>query len=428
MKRVLIISPHFPPINAADIHRVRHSLPYFKEFGWDPVVMAVDPNRVEGFRDELLLDTVPSDVRVEHVSALDYHWTRLFGLGSLALRSLPFYRTAVNRMLRNGAIDLIYFSTTMFPVLALGPYWKRRFHVPFVVDMQDPWHSDYYQTRPRHERPPKYWFAYRMNKLMEPRTLSHADGLIAVSEAYIRTLRGRYPALQSVPAIELPFGASRSDSDVAATLEATRGGYSDNELVGTYTGVCNSAMVPALDLILETLARGREESPELFGRVRLRFIGTSYATDDRARPVVMPIAERHNVAEVVSEQTARVPYFEALKMQTDSDFLLLPGTLDGSYTASKLYPYIMSKRPILALFRGSSSVTEILDQTRAGKVVEFDKGNRTSIVNNLLDAWKSMLQRLPYSPPTDWAAFEPYTAREMTRRQVEVFNQVTEGQ
>ena len=33
MKRLLIISPNFPPLNAADMQRVRMSLPYFKDFG-----------------------------------------------------------------------------------------------------------------------------------------------------------------------------------------------------------------------------------------------------------------------------------------------------------------------------------------------------------------------------------------------------------
>ncbi len=34
MKRVLIISPHFPPINAPDCQRVRMSLPYYRRYGW----------------------------------------------------------------------------------------------------------------------------------------------------------------------------------------------------------------------------------------------------------------------------------------------------------------------------------------------------------------------------------------------------------
>ena len=60
MKSVLIISPHFPPVNAPDMQRVRMSLPYFKEMGWEPVVICVDQKYVEGFFDEMLNKTIPS--------------------------------------------------------------------------------------------------------------------------------------------------------------------------------------------------------------------------------------------------------------------------------------------------------------------------------------------------------------------------------
>lgn len=38
MNRSLIVSPRFPPINAPDLHRVRHSLPYFHRTGWESVL------------------------------------------------------------------------------------------------------------------------------------------------------------------------------------------------------------------------------------------------------------------------------------------------------------------------------------------------------------------------------------------------------
>ena len=41
MKRVLIVSPHFPPVNAADMHRARMVLPFLRENGWEAEVLAV---------------------------------------------------------------------------------------------------------------------------------------------------------------------------------------------------------------------------------------------------------------------------------------------------------------------------------------------------------------------------------------------------
>jgi hypothetical protein len=92
MKRLLIISPYFPPINAADMQRVRMSLPYFQELGWEVEVVTVDERYTDLPRDEFLLQSLPGGIKVHRVKALDKRWTSKLGLGSLALRSLWFYR------------------------------------------------------------------------------------------------------------------------------------------------------------------------------------------------------------------------------------------------------------------------------------------------------------------------------------------------
>src|SRR5947209_1086443 len=143
MGRVLIISPHFPPLNAPDHQRVRMSLPYLHEFGWSATVLAVRPEAVTGGNlDPLLESTVPDDIVVKRVNAISPRVTRLVGLGNLGMRALPFLWRAGNRLLfgrdlrsrLQGKFDLVYFSTTQFPVMILGPIWKKKFGVPYVVD------------------------------------------------------------------------------------------------------------------------------------------------------------------------------------------------------------------------------------------------------------------------------------------------------
>ena len=125
-RRVLIVSPHFPPINAPDHQRVRMSLPYFEEFGWRPTVLAVRPEDTEGSADPWLEHTLPTNVEVIRTTALPVRWTRRIGLGNLGLRALvPFWREG-NKLLGRERFDAVYFSTTMFPVMALGPWWRRR--------------------------------------------------------------------------------------------------------------------------------------------------------------------------------------------------------------------------------------------------------------------------------------------------------------
>jgi hypothetical protein len=178
------------------MQRIRMSLPYFKEFGWEAEVVVVNDQFVDIVKDPLLLETIPDHLIIHKVNALNKHKTSRFGLGSLALRSIYYYFRKVNKLLKSKSFDLIYFSTTEFNLCILGAYWKARFKIPYLIDMQDPWHTEYYRNKPKAERPKKYWFSYRLNKLLEPIAMKSVDGLIAVSSDYIATLEKHYPDLK----------------------------------------------------------------------------------------------------------------------------------------------------------------------------------------------------------------------------------------
>jgi hypothetical protein len=204
-KRVLIVSPHFPPINAPDHQRVRMALPYLSEFGWEATVLAVDAGYVEGLRDPLLEKTIPPGTSVYRGRALSPKLTRLVGVGSLALRALVFLWILGNQLLaRKPKFDLIFFSTTMFPTLVLGPLWKRRFRIPYIVDYQDPWISDYYDRTK--QTPPggrfKYWFSSLLARICEPPVVRSADGFVVVSQKYEEDLLKTYPFLRRLLKVE----------------------------------------------------------------------------------------------------------------------------------------------------------------------------------------------------------------------------------
>src|SRR5688500_16145971 len=214
MRNVLIVSPRFPPTSAADLHRVRQSLPHFADFGWRATVLAVKPQFVESCQDPLLAQALGPDVRIERVRALSATLTRTIGVGDLALRSFPFLYRAGARLLQRAEFDLVYFSTTAFTAMALGRMWKERFGVPFVLDLQDPWLSDYYDDKPASATPAKYRFAHALHSTLEPWTMKAVDGLLSVSAGYLVTMRRRYPWLRTKPQVVLPFGASPADFDV----------------------------------------------------------------------------------------------------------------------------------------------------------------------------------------------------------------------
>ncbi len=428
-RRVLIVSPHFPPINAPDMQRVRMSLPHYREFGWVPIVLAVDARYVEGLREPALLATVPGDVAVTRVGAWSASWTRRVGVGNLALRAFAHLARAGARLIRAHHVDCVYFSTTMFPAMALGRIWKARHGTPFVLDMQDPWLSTYHKDHPEAPRPPKYALAHTLDRLLEPWTMRAVDGLTAVSTAYIETLRARYPWIPEDRALTLPFGASALDfQQLAASREPnTVFAPEDGGVHAVYVGRGGHDMAAALRILFTALARLRRRDAR-FSRLRLHFVGTDYATPDRARKTVTPIADECGVSDLVDERTARVPYFEALQLLRDAALLLVIGSDDAQYTASKIYPYVLARKPLLAIVHDQSSVGPILRRLNAGEVVTFSPaGSLDGSTEQCAAALARLIDTNLQEPDIDWAAFAPFTAREMTRRQCALLDAVVTG-
>lgn len=409
------------------MHRVRQSLPYYQTFGWEATVVSVDPRFVEGSQDPMLERSLPDATRIIRVNAFDQRRTRLLGLGSLALRSIWFYWNTANRLLRREHFDLIFFSTTQFPLLILGNYWKRRFGIPYVIDMQDPWYSDYYDKHPWVKKPPKYWFASRLNKYLEPIAMRRVSGIIAVSESYHKTLCERYPDIPVQNCHTIPFGAAEMDYRITLESCVQQSIFipSPGRVNIVYAGIANSSMRQALQILMESIKSGLTMWPEVFGAVRLHFVGTTYAPDGNAESAVIPLAQAAGVSDYIQEHPSRLPYFQTLRLLMDADILLMLGTDDPNYTASKLYPYILAKKPLLAVFHEKSSIVQAIQEMDAGHCISFGApGNEAELAKQTAGVLHDWISKLPFEPAIRGELLEPHLAAAKTLDQVRVFNRI----
>ncbi len=405
------------------MQRIRMSLPYFAANGWDAQVVTVDVKYTDAPQDELLMESIPADIKIHRVKALNKKTTSLIGLGSIALRSLPYYRKKVNALLKQEKFDLIYFSTTQFQVCVLGAYWKKRFNIPYVIDMQDPWYSTHYKLKPKSERPSKYWFAYSLHKYMEPIAIKQADGLISVSDNYIIDLKERYPVIKDIPAATITFGAFKPDIKIATENEDK---FSSLLKTGfkniVYIGRGGTDMHKALAPVFEALKKGLTNQPELFSLLKFYFIGTSYAPAGTGIPTILPLAKQYGVESNVVEITNRISYYHTLLTLRQADALLIPGSDDPKYTASKIYPYLLVQKPLVAIFHQKSNAVETLNECVANALVlTFNDSEETTRLTTplyqLFTDWGNGL----FKPVRLLASFEKYSAKNLTAKQTELF-------
>ena len=419
-QRVLIVSPHFPPVNAPDMQRVRTSLPYFVEAGWEVTVLTVaDPTPTAPLEPELTA-TVPASVRVEHAFCFSRHWTKFFGVNNVALRSLPFLFLAGCRLLTSRRPDVVYFSTTMFIVLPLGRLWKMFCGVPYVIDLQDPWVSDYYD-RPGAPRPPggwKYSIAQGLGRALEGWTMRGAAQVITVSAGYVDTLRVRYPWLRTIPATELPFGSPDPDLHrVAAEMKSRAPILPAADGVRlAFAGALGPGMLAAVEVLFAAMAEVRRSGVP----VSAYFFGTSYSPQAQGRAATLALAAQYGLQDCVHEQPDRLRYFDALQVTLEADANLLFGSTDLAFTPSKILTVLAAGRPVVALAPAGSAMVPRLAQLGQPCVVFPVAGP----VAESARATAAVLHALRSSHPTAnpaAAALGRYSARAVALQQLEIF-------
>ena len=323
--------------------------------------------------------------------------------------------------------DLLFVSVPPYVPMVLARAACQKFGLPYVIDYVDPWVTEYYWKLPRAERPPKWAAAYAMARALEPLAIRRASAIVGVSRGTVESVLARYTCSSAIVCGDIPFGAEPNDFEFVRAHPRRNRIFDpgDDKLHVSYVGVCIPQMTDVLRTVFDAVRLGLERSPELFRRVRLHFVGTSYST--RSQPFsVSHLADQCGVGPLVTERTERVPYLESLQVLLDSHALLLPGSEEPHYTASKVFPYILSRRPVLALFHEASSVVDILRRVHDGPVVTFSETNPPhSSVEEVLAALERIL-RLPRERQADvnWTEFDQFTTRAMAGRLAAIFDRV----
>jgi len=425
LKRVLIVGADFAPSSYPPALRIRYFARHLKDFGWEPVILTTDPRYYETEVDEENGKLLPTDLEVIRTRAIPATLTRKFRFGDLGLRSLWHHWWAIKRICRERRVDLIFVPIPPYPSIVLGRLAHARFGIPYVIDYIDPYVTEYYWKLPRSQRPPKHALAYYTARVVEPFALKRAAAVVGVDTSYTEDLFVRYPWL-AVKSASIPYGGEPSDFDYLRQHPRANPVFDpqDGFLHLSYVGRGGPDMLPSLRAVFQAMLIGSKRWPDLFGRLRMHFVGTTYAHRAAAQYQVLGLAKEMGGEQWVDEHPERVAYLTAIQIMLDSHALLAVGSESVHYTASKIFPCILAARPLLAVFHEKSSVATILKETQAGDVIEFGAARPVSAtVEDIAEQLRKLLALPPNSrPPTNWAAFERYTTKAMTGRLAAVFD------
>ena len=335
-----MVAFHFPPLaGSSGIQRTLRFVQHLPEFGWEPIVLTVDPRAYERTSDDLVTE-VPDRTVVTRARALDTarHLSvrgRYPGFLARPDRWMTWQYGAIPagmRLIRRYQPQAIWSTYPIATAHVIGGALTRRSQLPWVADFRDP------MAQPGYPPDPKVWKAFDH---IEKRAVDEARFSVFTTPGAAREYRRRYPvAADRIRVIENGF-----DEESFAALSA--GGSSREPLHRGGITLLHSGIVypwerdpTQLFAAIARMVEKRQLSP---GELMLRFRATNH--DDFLRS----LAKRYRI-EGFLELLPPTPYRAALlEMQSADGLLVLQASNCNDQIPAKLYEYLRAGRPVIAL-------------------------------------------------------------------------------
>jgi hypothetical protein len=425
---VLIVSPHFPPSTLAGVHRARHLAKHLPAHGWRPVIVRVHEDHYPERPDPALAALVPDSVVQVRTGAYPARLARAVGIGDIGIRAFSHLASAAATAAREENASAILITGSPFYPMLMASGLRRRLGIPVILDFQDPWVTPEGAERPLFS---KGRMAHRLAVALEPRAVRGASWITSVSETQNLELHGRHPWIDPSRMTAIPIGGDPEDFQAlcATTLGTPALALASDKINLCYIGTFLPRAGPVVRTLFQALSLLKRDTPKLAEQLRLTFVGTSNQPPGMvaspASHLVSPIAAETGVSDLVLEHPPRVPFVEALDLMARANGLLLLGSDEPHYTASKIYPALMSGRPYLSIFHSSSSSHRILSGAGGGAAIAFnDVGHLPSLVTSIASA----IRRLAEQPATLGSvkpeSYADYTASAVARKFADVLERV----
>jgi glycosyltransferase involved in cell wall biosynthesis len=263
-------------------------------------------------------------------------------------------------------IDLVLVTVPPFSALIVGTVLKREFpSLALVSDFRDEWLTFYlkdfeFQSSEK---------TRRRAEAIERETVQSSDLVVAVNRSSREEIRRRYPEEAEEKFVVIPNGY-----DPEAFAGFVPRPSQSARMVVTHVGTAYRTASPRF--YLDALDR----LPEQVRRcIETRFIGR------------ISDSERALLESRKSDVTTLgfMPQAEALKYMEDTDYLLLTMTNDIS-VPGKLFEYMATRKPILAVTAADSEVDRILRETAAGVTAPPDDiKSIQAMLMRAFEAWRN---------------------------------------
>jgi len=384
MKRVLVITYHWPPSGGVTVLRCLKLVKYLKEFGWEPVVFTARDAKYQ-FEDSSNFKDIPEGLEVVRVTAPEptnlfkrltgrkrdtpllsitatsadqrSRWDALgvwvrgnfFIPDARALWIRPSVRH-LNRYLKDHPVDAIFTDGPPHTNTVIGLRVAQRFQLPWLADFQDPWTQvDYYTDMRIGKR------ADRIHRALEQAVFRTASKISIASPTWANDLESIGARNVEV----LPYGYDEADfCDYVPSADPAHFTLFHGGLLGTDRNPVG---------LWEALQRMLVESEELRSRLRIRLAGS----------VDVEVRRQLSAAglDPYTQYLGSLPRTAVIEEIGRANVLLLPVNRAANASGripGKLFELLRSGKPILSFADLPGDVASYLAAHNAGITAGYE--------------------------------------------------------
>lgn len=385
--KILLIAFEMPPARSAGVQRPYRFAEYLAEMGAEPYVLTASADIYQRFDHELQISPLLQG-RIFRSKATDASKLfSLFGrspdLCNVPDRYWPWYFSAValgQQLIREHDIDVIWSTYPVLTTHLIGRNLSKKTGKPWIADFRDPLQCHYN---------PAYQHFNRLMRYLERKVITQASAVITTSQAAAGLYRSLYPAEPPAKFQVIENGFVPLDLPPATTPEKFTLLYS-----GALYG--NGRDISGIFRAIADLQQQKVVTTENFV---LKFRGS-------VKPKEVDNTLEHLGISALVEFLPAVPFTQAqAEMMQCSANLLIQDQIFNYQVPGKLYDYIQSGKPLLAICPPDSATAQAC-----------------LAMPNAVQAWQqdeltAALQRLftePAQPGLNPAQAQPFSRRQRT--------------
>jgi len=425
-KKLLIITYYFPPAGGPGVQRWLKFVKYLPEFGVQPIVYIPEnptyPIIDEGLRSQISdkviilknkiwepyqLASVFSKNKTKKISSgifphkkkqtvLDktFLWIR----GNLFIPDARVFWVKpsvsyLEKYIQENDIDIIVTSGPPHSLHLIGLELKQKLNVKWFADFRDPWTTIGYHKALRLSG-----YAAKKHKKLEQKVLNAADKVIVTS----KTTKTEFQAITNKPITVITNGY-----DVENVEKQTL----DSKFTLAHIGSFLSERNP--NFLWECLVELLTEIPDFKSHLEIKLIGA-------VSQEVLDSIEDFKLKGYLN-LLGYVSHHEAISHQKKSQVLLLI-EINSEDTKSiipgKLFEYMVSNRPIIAIGPQGSDFADIIKETNTG--VFFDYTEKEKLKSVILDFYNQFLEG---KLQANGVGLQQYSRKNLTKQLVQLINE-----